>query len=195
MPTRKIAFLLLLLALAGCAVVQDKPTAEALRGDKFASIRFVDGLYTGTPVAQAGSFYYLYHDPGSPAPIIRAMRLWNGKIRASIEDAADSAAALKELDKIDLRPFDLDKEVAETRSRLEKEAALTGNLMPIGPSNDDIKARYEITIRTKEGVFTCIEWNIGPMIDYYAPHSEKIAKLKSAVAVLSKYLAKAKDRY
>lgn len=147
------------------------------------SIMITQGAFSGPVSALTGwVFYYVEPDP-SYGSFLRGYRLVNGKIRETTLDSTyTTAEIMKAIQAIDFKPFDWAPEEAVARERLSK--TLQEDEGVAIPATLD-GAEYEIIINSKHGRFCMRMWNPMPLIDFYAPYSEKIDKLKRVIDTLA----------
>jgi len=109
---------------------------------------------------------------------LRGYRLVDGEIK---EPRVFSSKVLKDIEAIEFEPFDWKSEVALAKARWNETP--DGKDIIRLPAFDG--AEYEIVIKSKRGRFSMREWNPFEDIDFYAPYSEKIAKLKRVIDTLA----------
>jgi len=180
----KILPFIVCLLTVGCTTVQ-RSTREEPIGAFFAEISLTAGAFSGEEKSRTGFAFYIEENDGIAGPRLTGYRFKRGERVQIFGGSSDSASTVAALRQIGLRPFDFAAEVKSCASRLEADAKSRGEEF-IPPFVLD-GAEYEIVISTPEGPFHLKEWNPGFTIDYYAPHSPAIAKLKKTLDILSQY--------
>jgi hypothetical protein len=183
-----VALVVLSALLPGCR----SPRAEVFKpkGELVASVRITDTAFKRVPKGDCGFFLYLEDLPIYPAQrLLVYYKVRDGRIESSgAFGSTESQELVKSLDAIGLEPFDCAKEVEE--SRVKKEAADKArgdDTVTLSPFDG---AEYEITIKTKKGLFVYRAWNPGFDIDFYASYSPKIAKLKAYIDTLARAMGR-----
>jgi len=146
------------------------------------------GAFSGPVKAPTGWVFYVEQDTlPAQGPILRGYRLVNGEIREATLSGTYTAKIIKAIEAIDFEPFDWDSEVVIAQKQLGK-TLQEGEGVGIPTTRDG--AEYEIVVNSKRGRFRMQEWNPNPLIDFYAPYSEKIAKLKRVIDTLAVYMGR-----
>jgi hypothetical protein len=157
------------------------------KGDPFFSIRQTkDG--SGAKLKPTGYFFYTI-EVGDEArgPILVVRNLSRGKSRGEIFGGSQSAEIVEQIYAVKFEPFDMDDELKAAREAHAK-AVARGDAGPEPIVLDG--AEYEISYNRGETHFKWKAWNPGETIDFFAPYSPKIAKLKNVVDILALYYGK-----
>lgn len=157
--------------LVGCAAPAHAPGP---RGKVVFSIRLTKGAFTGVPKGNTGVFFY------EDDRLITCYRMRDGDVIEVAGGGSDSTSALRGgLERIHFEAFDFEAELKTAAQRLEEKAKHDGTSILHLATLDG--AEYEITYDFGRVSFRIQKWNPIPEIDYYAPHSEKLAKLKAVI--------------
>lgn len=173
---------LLALLLGGCATAGFPGLAP--RGTLLAEIHVTARSLEAPPAGAHGFSYYVEDDPGVAGPRLTGYRYANGKIVDRFGGGSESAAFVQAWHAIGLEPFDFEAEVRAAEARIQAAARNGERVLP--PHVLD-GSEYRLTFVTPHGRCELTRWNPGPTIDYYAAHSEKIARLKAALDLLAHY--------
>jgi len=182
---RVVAGFGVLVALAGCASYSKKTIGlpdELPEGEPLISIMMTGRALIEAPKSPTGWVFFV-HRPDTQAASLRGFRLVEGKIE---ESRVFSSRVLKEIEAIDFEPFELGDELALATARWKE--------TPEGKEWVRLRtfdgAEYEIIINSKRGRFSMREWNPSQDILFYAPYSEKIAKLKRVIDTLALHMGR-----
>ncbi len=185
-----------LVALGGCTGVAEGRRAPQARGVPLASIRLTKGAFSGESKGRTGFFFFVEQPTGAGEPVLTGYEYRNGGLLDAFGGGSDSTAVLRAIEAVGLEPFDFLAEV----ERIEKAAnglrerpeQLTDDQVFLMPPFALDGAQYEIVIETKTGRMVLQEWEPGAAIDFYAPHSPRIAKLKAVLDLLARFYGRAK---
>jgi len=181
----KIFLIAICLLAAGCSTSIRDVAARPPSGTLFAEIRLTEGAFSGVEKGRSGFFFYIEEDDGIAGPRLTGYRYVHDSLVGLLGGGSDSRDTVLALRAIGLEPFDYTAEVKSCEARIQAGAKARGEqIMP--PFVLD-GAEYEIVVVTPNGRFVLKEWNPGASIDYYASHSDKIAKLKAVLDILAKY--------
>ena len=184
---RIVAGFSILLAIAGCSSPSQE-SSKLPKQEPLVSIMITQGAFSGPVKAPTGWVFYVEQSlPPAQGAILRGYRLVEGKIRETTLSGSYTAKVIAAIEAIDFEPFDWDSEVAIAQKRLG-ETLQEGEGVGIPMTHDG--AEFEIVINSKRGRFRMREWNPQPFIDFYAPYSEKIDKLKRVIDTLAVYMGR-----
>jgi hypothetical protein len=181
----KTLIIVICLFAAGCSTAKREVVARLPLGTLFAEIRLTEGAFFGVEKGRSGFFFYVEEDNGIAGPRLTGYRYKHDSLVGVLGGGSDSRDTVFALRAIGFEPFDYAAEVKSCEARIQAEAKARGEQV-FAPFVLD-GAEYEIVIVTQTGRFTLREWNPRVSIDYYAQHSEKIAKLKAVLDILAKY--------
>jgi len=185
---RVIAAFGVLLGVAGCSASSDLD--ELPKQEPLVSIMKTEDAFSGPAKAPTGWLFYAQQAPPKViGPFLQSFQLSQGKIVGSHLEGSASADIIEAIEAVDFEPFDWKSEAVIAEARLKedliRQATLQGKDVAYMPPVTLDGAEYEIIINSKRGRFSMREWNPWPEIDYYAPYSEKIAKLKRVIDTLA----------
>jgi hypothetical protein len=158
-------------------------TARPPQGALFAYVKVTGGLFDGRRKGDTGFFFYVENEPGIAGPVLSGYQYQNGELRDVFGGGSDSEKTVKVIAAVGFEPFDFKSEVELVVDRLTKEAEIRGKSFRRPQVLDG--AEYEIRVVTTKGDFVLREWNPGYEIEFFATHSDKIAKLKSVIDLLA----------
>jgi len=183
---RVIAAFGVLLGVAGCAsLFQDQELDRLPKQEPLVSLMITESALTRNPKAPTGWAFYAH--PETPRTTLHCYELLDGEITKRHLGGFAAARAIEAIEAIDFEPFDWKTEAAIAETRWEK--AFEGKEQPVRYNVFD-GAEYEIVINSKRGKFSMREWNPYPDIEFYAPYSEKIAKLKLVIDTLALHIGR-----
>ena len=189
---RVIAAFGVLLGVAGCASLFQDPESDRLpKQEPLVSVMITNVALTKTPKAPTGWAFYVRQEPSmtgqEPFRYMDGYHVTEGIICERTGGGYPSSEALEAIEAIDFEPFDWKSEAAIAEARWKK--AFEGKEKPTRYFTTD-GAEYEIVINSKRGKFSMQEWNPWPEIVFYAPYSEKIAKLQRMIETLASYMGR-----
>ena len=192
---RVVAGFSVLMAVAGCASHSKKTIGlpdELPKGEPLISIMITRGAFrleqAGADIkfvpakSPLGWAFYVEH-PDTWRASLGGYRLEGEEIK---EYRAYSSSVLKDIEAIDFEPFELWDEVAIAKARWG-ETPEGKDLVRLRTFDG---AEYEIIINSKRGRFSMRERNPSEDILFYAPFSEKIAKLKRVIDTLALHMGR-----
>jgi hypothetical protein len=139
------------------------------------------------PKKPTGIFYYYKEGrPGEYGPSIMGYNLVEGEI-IGIAGAGSfgDEALLKKLDALSIASFDVQNEIDTTLERLSAEARRNSTGVPRFSVTDGSKYRIRYDFNGVSIDHTA--WNPGPIITFYAPHSENLRKLDELINLFAAY--------
>jgi len=183
---RVIAGFGVLLGLVGCASYPEKPDGLPKEEPLF-SVMMTQSALTSLGKGPNGWAFYVKREPPNMHPVLCVYHLWEGEIDERMGFGGwDSGEVVKSIEAIDFEPFDWKTEAAIAEAR--RDAALPEETRLLTFDG----AEYEIIINCKRGRFCMREWNPDLPLYYYAPYSEKIAKLQRVIDTLALYVGRHK---
>ena len=189
---RVIAAFGILLGLVGCSSYPEKPEGLPKEEPLFSVMITQSALTRLGEGANGWAFYvkrdpYVTREPSDTYPVLYVYHLREGEIDDFIGfSGLTSEEVVKAIEAIDFEPFDWKSEAAIADARRTKALPDETRLITFDG------AEYEIIINSKQGRFLMREWNPWLEIEYYAPYSEKIAKLKRVIDTLALYVGRSK---
>jgi len=178
---------LAVLLVAGCSTAASDLSGE---GKLLCSVEFTEGAFTGHPKGRTGIFFILQNLPMGSGEALTGFSYKDGAFIESVGGGSESIKIAEADAAIGFEPFDFEQEVKAAEAKIHRLPDKDGLIH--GPPGTLDGAEYEITIVTDKGMFKMRRWNPGPIIDYYAAHSTKIAKLKQVIDTLARYYGREK---
>jgi hypothetical protein len=172
----------LALLIAGCANPSGR--RESPHGRLLFSAELIRGAFSGVPTGKTGFFFF------QDGESITCYHFSRGTLTDVTGGSFQSAEILRELEKIGFQPFSFEAELEKAATAMEQEAKREGKEQTIMMTFDG--AEFEIRFEFHGSVFSMRRWNPGAEIDYYAGHSESIAKLKAVIDTFAQAYGRSK---
>jgi len=173
---RATLLLLSVLMTTGCTTgISSKPSEKLLF-----SIRMTKTAFGGAVKNDTGFYFYL-EDSGNK---IAGYQMTQGKRTNAI--SFDAAEFRRQIEQIAFEPFDFDAEITRIFSDARRGSS-KGDILLVSDG-----AEYEIRFVYGPVDYTLKTWNAVSYIDWYAPRSPKIAKLKALLDCFELQFGRAK---
>lgn len=156
----------------GCTTPLARP-----QGTLLFYVKITDVALKQAPRGDTGVFFY---SSVIPAGFVQVYEMRDGAVRTSAgSDANQTAALMRDLAAIDLRPFDFEAEAKQADERKSARLKAAGQDRMVRFDLDG--AEFEIGFNGPNGNFVLRKWNPGWLVQDLASDSEDIDKLRRVI--------------